>query len=247
MTATTGQIPSNITLSAGQIIRRNAGDDGFEATTPAGLGDVTGEGSSVDGNLVAFDGESGKAIKDSGIASAALGGGVPVGGIILWSGTIAAIPGNWALCDGNNGTPDLRDRFVVGAKQDDAGVAKTNLTGSLTQTGGAVSHHHADHSVTQPGTHAAHTHAYTEVPNHVHPQNVPSSASGGSILIGLDTNASGSTASGLSTANNTSGVSSGTTGDPSAALAHSGAAVDAHDTLSAPQPYYALAYIMRTA
>lgn len=35
--------------------------------------------------------------------------------IVLWSGAIADIPAGWALCDGNNTTPDLRDRFIVGA------------------------------------------------------------------------------------------------------------------------------------
>ena len=42
-------------------------------------------------------------------------GTIPVGGIIMWSGAISAIPAGWALCDGNNGTPNLKDRFVVGA------------------------------------------------------------------------------------------------------------------------------------
>jgi len=60
----------------------------------------------------------------------------PAGGIMMWSGTIATIPTGWFLCNGSNGTPDLRDRFIVGARQDDAGVAKTNITGTLTQTGG---------------------------------------------------------------------------------------------------------------
>ena len=44
---------------------------------------------------------------------------VPVGGIIMWSGSIISIPSGWALCNGqvSNGqtTPDLRDRFIVGA------------------------------------------------------------------------------------------------------------------------------------
>lgn len=35
--------------------------------------------------------------------------------IALWSGAIADIPFGWKLCDGNNGTPDLRDKFVQGA------------------------------------------------------------------------------------------------------------------------------------
>lgn len=40
---------------------------------------------------------------------------VPQGVIVLWSGSADRIPQGWALCDGTNGTPDLRDRFVVGA------------------------------------------------------------------------------------------------------------------------------------
>lgn len=40
---------------------------------------------------------------------------VPVGAIMMWSGEIADIPARWALCDGTNGTPDLRNRFIVGA------------------------------------------------------------------------------------------------------------------------------------
>lgn len=42
-------------------------------------------------------------------------GTIPVGGIIMWSGSIASIPTGWALCNGSSGTPDLRDRFIVGA------------------------------------------------------------------------------------------------------------------------------------
>jgi microcystin-dependent protein len=42
-------------------------------------------------------------------------GPVPAGGIIMWSGSIASIPTGWALCNGANGTPNLQDRFIVGA------------------------------------------------------------------------------------------------------------------------------------
>ena len=42
-------------------------------------------------------------------------GTIPIGGIILWSGTVASIPDGYALCNGSNGTPNLQDRFVVGA------------------------------------------------------------------------------------------------------------------------------------
>jgi len=70
------------------------------------------------------------------------GDSIPQGVIWLWSGTIATIPAGWQLCDGTNGTPDLRDQFVVCARQDQGGVAKTNITGVLTQTGGTINHWH---------------------------------------------------------------------------------------------------------
>ena len=44
-----------------------------------------------------------------------IGGTIPSGGIIIWSGASNAIPTGWYLCDGQNSTPDLRDRFVIGA------------------------------------------------------------------------------------------------------------------------------------
>ena len=37
------------------------------------------------------------------------------GMILLWSGATNAIPTGWVICDGQNNTPDLRDRFVIGA------------------------------------------------------------------------------------------------------------------------------------
>ena len=40
---------------------------------------------------------------------------MPSRGIIMWSGTAADIPAGWALCDGTGGTPDLTDRFILGA------------------------------------------------------------------------------------------------------------------------------------
>ena len=61
-------------------------------------------------------------------------GVVPVGGIIMWSGTIASLATsapNFKLCDGNNGTPDLRNRFIIGANADDGGVAKSNVETAL--------------------------------------------------------------------------------------------------------------------
>ena len=58
---------------------------------------------------------------------------VPPGVIVMWSGSIANIPSGWALCDGTNGTPDLRNRFIVGAGSSYAvgakgGAAEVTLT-----------------------------------------------------------------------------------------------------------------------
>ena len=69
--------------------------------------------------------------------------GIPSGFIGLWSGATNAIPSGWVLCDGNNGTPNLRDRFVVGAGSsysvDDTGGA-ANVTLTINQI---PSHNHS--------------------------------------------------------------------------------------------------------
>jgi hypothetical protein len=90
--------------------------------------------------------------------------GVPAGVIAMWSGTIATIPSGWALCNGSGGTPDLRNRFIIGAHSDDAGVAKTTVTGSPTQTGGSKDATLVSHSHTTD-TAGSHQHAirYTQV------------------------------------------------------------------------------------
>lgn len=65
------------------------------------------------------------------------------GMIMLWSGSIVSIPTGWLICDGTNSTPDLRDRFVVGA----------GTTYAVNATGGsanAVVPSHT-HSITDPG------------------------------------------------------------------------------------------------
>lgn len=58
---------------------------------------------------------------------------MPSGGIIIWSGAIAAIPSGWYICDGSNSTPDLRAKFVIGAN---------TTTYPVGATGGATAHSH---------------------------------------------------------------------------------------------------------
>ena len=73
---------------------------------------------------------------------------VPTGAIILWSGSLGSIPTGFVICDGTNSTPDLRDRFIVGA----------GSTYSVAATGGStdaivVTHNHTATSVVTDPTH----------------------------------------------------------------------------------------------
>jgi microcystin-dependent protein len=62
--------------------------------------------------------------------------GVPYGSIMLWNGSPETVPKGWAICDGQNGTPDLRDRFVIGGGgpnyNDNNGVVGGSNTATLT-------------------------------------------------------------------------------------------------------------------
>lgn len=122
---------------------------------------------------------------------------IPAGGIFLWSGSIGSIPAGYALCNGSNGTPDLRDRFVVGA----GSTYAVNATGGSADSV-VVSHtHSATSTVTDPG----HLHTFTNY----------STAGGGSTtpIIGssntLTTVSTNSAVTGISvaTTNATAGVS----------------------------------------
>lgn len=142
---------------------------------------------------------------------------VPAGIILLWSGSIASIPSGWLLCDGTSGTPNLRDRFVVGA----------GSTYAVGATGGSanavvVSHSHtATSSVSDPGH--SHPPASGQFINNLG-NNITWSAGGGSIY-GYDF-ATGSAATGITVG--TSVASAGVSG-----------------TNANLPPYYALAYIMK--
>jgi len=70
---------------------------------------------------------------------------IPIGTIALWSSSIVTIPPGWSLCDGNNGTPDLRNRFVPCA----------GVTYAPNDSGGNTTHLHAvgtshNHYLTYP-------------------------------------------------------------------------------------------------
>ena len=108
---------------------------------------------------------------------------------------------------------------------------------TVEETGGAKTKAISAHGGTAVDGHASHTHTYTEVPNHVHPENAPSSAAGGAMKFGIDTNASGTQDAGISTADPTGGVATGTTAGPSATLTHTVTQPSAHSDLNVVQPY----------
>ncbi len=58
---------------------------------------------------------------------------IPTGIIVMWSGSVGTIPAGWAFCDGTNGTPDLRDRFILAAGTVNA-VATTGGVDNITLT-----------------------------------------------------------------------------------------------------------------
>ena len=145
-----------------------------------------------------------------------LAAAVPSGLISMWSGSIATIPSGWYLCNGSNGTPDLRDRFVVGA----------GTTYAVAATGGSadaivVTHTHtATSAVTDP----QHIHNYTGI-----------NSSGFSKF----TDHSGSDTSEYFNTQQTAAASTGIT------VATTLTSTGSSGTNANLPPYYALAYIMK--
>ena len=156
------------------------------------------------------------------------GGAIPSGGIILWSGAADAIPSGFVLCDGNNNTPDLRNRFVVGAG---SGYSVDATGGSADAT--LVSHSHTinNHTHSISGT--------TDDDTHNHTIQSSSSIGGGTRVTSQ--NSTGNTAS---TTNDTHSHSfSATTGNPSDRGTNLQGSSGTNKNLP---PYYALCYIMKS-
>jgi hypothetical protein len=142
---------------------------------------------------------------------------LPTGMILLWSGSIGSIPAGYLLCDGNNSTPDLRNRFIVGA----------GSTYSVNQTGGSadaivVSHTHTATSVV---TDAGHNHTISL--NNQSSQNGTVSGGGSIPATSSSTGTTSTATTGITVA--TTNATSGTSG-----------------TGANLPPYYALCYIMKS-
>lgn len=170
-----------------------------------------------------------------------LNNAIPSGFIGMWSGSIASIPSGWFLCNGSNSTPDLRDRFIVGAGSTYAvGAIGGSNTVSLTEAQ-LPTHTHTITATTESA--GSHAHSVSD-PGHSHLYNQASGQApeSGTGFVGYQGyNAQTSTA----TTSAGTGISLGSAGahthniTATASNAGSGAA---HENRP---PYYALAYIMK--
>ena len=173
--------------------------------------------------------------------AAQLNSPVPVGVIVMWSGATNAVPSGWALCNGTNGTPDLRDRFIVGAGSTYA-VGATGGAATVTLNESQIPGHTHVISATTASA-GAHTHTATvSDPGHVHtalqPISGSTSASGGSFGGQDNTRATGSSTTGIT-------VSISSAGDHTHVVSASAATTGGGQAHENRPPYYALAYIMK--
>lgn len=225
----------------------------YNFTKPQIGGDTNTWGTVLNANFDAIDTQvkaNATAAASAAAAAAAAVLAVP-GMIIMWAGTIAAIPAKWKICDGTNGTPDLRGRMVIGA----GGAYAVGNVGGSSSAGITIANMPAhNHGVTDPG-HAhgvydpGHSHGVSD-PGHAHSvPNYIGGTPGHVVWGGSQVQSDGSmgyattTASGTGISINGSGTGIGIYGSGTGIqtqVAGSGAA------FSVQNPYMALAYLMYT-
>lgn len=169
---------------------------------------------------------------------------IPSGVITMWSGSEASIPSGWLLCNGTSGTPDLRNRFIVGAGTGSSyAVGNTGGANTVTlSTSEIPSHTHSFSGTTGAmNSNAAHSHSVND-PGHAHSYTRADIAGTGGVYeggytVGFSTASTSASGTGISiNATNTDHTHnfSGTTGAAGSTGAHENR-----------PPYYALCYIMK--
>lgn len=147
--------------------------------------------------------------------------GIPAGMIMIWSGTLASIPVGWHLCDGTAGTPNLGDKFVLGART--GGFAPGS-------TGGAWTHSHSNHSDHYDHSdHPALSHSGMTVSDHSGRSELSGNVSEIEVFSGA-----GDLGHAVTQPNNHGAQSHSTHGSHSA-----------HSNADHTNPYYVLAFIMK--
>ena len=125
------------------------GESGVDATGTKGQkGEIGPQGGS---GGTGSDGDKGQKGEIGSITAA-----IPSGGIIIWSGASNAIPSGWYLCNGSNGTPDLRNRFIIGAGSSysvnaTGGSANATLVSHSHSVSGSTGNDSHNHGITDPG------------------------------------------------------------------------------------------------
>ena len=158
----------------------------------------------------------------------------PAGMIVLWSGATDAVPTGWVLCDGQNNTPDLRNRFVVGAGSTYAVGATGGSTSVTLGSANLPSHTHTFSGTTSSKTLTGSISVVSEpFASYGSASGVFSKGSARSAGTPQNTDTSG--VGSLSFNGTHSHTYNGTTDETGSGTAF--------DTIP---PYYALAYIMKT-
>ena len=142
---------------------------------------------------------------------------IPSGLIAIWSGAVGSIPSGWYLCNGQNGTPDLRDSFILGAGNTYAvgatGGSKDAIVVSHTHTATSTS------TVTDPG----HNHTYNQATN-----TLPQSGNSTQVFTSNTSQSTSTASTGITVATTTTNATAGVSG-----------------TNANLPPYYALAFIQK--
>lgn len=155
---------------------------------------------------------------------------LPAGTIILWYGSQASIPYGWALCNGSNGTPDLRNRFIIGAGNTYEPGA---IGGSAANTATTASNGTHSHTGLTGNTALS----IDQMPNHTHSGSATVvTVSGSGVSVHNASNQRGSTT--LTVANTGGGQGHDHTISSDGAHTHS-------VVVSTLPPYHALCYIMK--
>jgi hypothetical protein len=164
-------------------------------------------------------------IATTAFVNTVVSGGIPSGVIVMWSGSIASIPSGWVLCDGTNSTPNLRDRFVIGAG---SSYAVGGTGGSKDAVVVAHTHSGSTSTASLSGTVTGISETF----------NVHGTASGSfSKLTGYNNP--------LTTIDNDNGNTGGFSFDGSHSHSFTTNSAGSSGTNANLPPYYALAYIMK--